>query len=159
MININERKHRLPVDIYEGFTTVSFTLCVKNRAAVFRNCDMVKRFSETLIAEAASRGCNVHVYLFMPDHLHVILRGNCDNAQPLKAMNGFKQKTGYWLSKNDVRSKWQKDYYDHIIRKEEDLLKHTRYIVDNPVRKGIVKNWTDCLFKGSTVLDLNDKLF
>lgn len=80
-------------------------------------------------------------------------------AQPLKVMNRFKQKTGYWLSKNDMRAQWQKDHSDHIIRKEEDILKYIRYILDNPVRKGIVTNRTDYPFKGSTALDLNGELF
>jgi hypothetical protein len=32
---------------------------------------------------------------------------------------------------------WQKNFYEHIVRREESLLKIAEYILDNPVRKGI----------------------
>lgn len=46
--------------------------------------------------------------------------------------------------------KWQKDFYDHILRKDEDVKKHVMYILNNPVRRGIVENWKDYPYKGST---------
>ncbi len=92
----------------------------------------------------------------MPDHLHVILQGTTDGARPFEAINNFKQKTGYWLSKNRLGVHWQKDYYDHIIRNEEEIAKHVRYILDNPVRKSIVDDWTNYEFKGSTIYNLNE---
>jgi len=33
---------------------------------------------------------------------------------------------------------WQKTYHDHALRKDEDVLKAARYIVANPLRKGLV---------------------
>ena len=65
----------------------------------------------------------------------------------------FKQKTGFWLSRNTGGIKWQKDFYDHIHRKNEDLKKHITYLLDNPVRKGLVDHWQNYPFKGS--LDFN----
>lgn len=51
---------------------------------------------------------------------------------------------------------WQKDYYDHIIRRPEDVQKHVRYILDNPVRKGLVDDWKKYPFKGSTLHDFDE---
>jgi REP element-mobilizing transposase RayT len=38
---------------------------------------------------------------------------------------------------------WQRSFYDHALRKDEDIMKVGEYIVYNPVRKGIVQSWTD----------------
>jgi len=38
---------------------------------------------------------------------------------------------------------WQKSFYDHALRKEEDVRDVVRYIVANPMRAGLVKNVGD----------------
>ncbi|MBL7993732.1 transposase [bacterium] len=159
MTQIKEKKHRLPSDLYVGYVRVAVTACIKNRLPVFVNSNVVDYFSDTLISEATDNNCDTLIYLFMPDHLHVILKGKTHDAEPLKAMNRFKQKTGFWFSKNDSKSGWQKNYYDHLIRNEEGVLKHIRYVLNNPVRRGIVADWFDYPYKGSTSLDLNKEIF
>ena len=60
----------------------------------------------------------------------------------------------YW--KMGGRGKlWQRGFYDHILRSEEDLQDVTRYILENPVRKGIVKSLVEYPFSGSAVFDKN----
>jgi len=41
----------------------------------------------------------------------------------------------------EIRPLWQKNFYDRIVRQEESLLEMAKYIIHNPVRKGIVSNW------------------
>ncbi len=43
---------------------------------------------------------------------------------------------------------WQKSFYDHVIRKEEDLNSIAGYIFNNPVRKELVENYEDYPFLG-----------
>ncbi len=50
----------------------------------------------------------------------------------------------------------QKDFYDHIHRKDEDLIRHVRYLLENPVRKGLAARWQDYKFKGSLDYDLEE---
>ena len=54
----------------------------------------------------------------------------------------------YGLSKSKTSKKekgiWQRRYYEHTIRDEDDLYKHLDYIHYNPVKHGLtqnVKNW------------------
>ncbi len=70
----------------------------------------------------------------------------------------YKQKTGFWLSVNKPGMKWQKDFYDHVIRTKEDMVTQVRYIQDNPVKKSLVSFWEDYPFKGSIGCDLEDFL-
>ena len=65
----------------------------------------------------------------------------------------FKQKSGFLLAGQGLR--WQKNYYDHILLTEEEIRKHIRYVLENPVRKGLILDWREYPFKGSTCYDLN----
>jgi putative transposase len=49
---------------------------------------------------------------------------------------------------------WQRSFYDHFLRLDEDCMLVAKYIIGNPVRKGIVEHWEDYPFSGSLVYDL-----
>lgn len=94
----------------------------------------------------------------MPDHQHLIVTGTNSNSGILYFIKQDKQKTGHWLSQNQSSARWQKDFFDHIIRKDEGLVNIARYILDNPVRKGLVANWRDYPYKGSIGCELDSIL-
>jgi REP element-mobilizing transposase RayT len=73
------------------------------------------------------------------------------------AISRFKQRTGYWLSQN-APACWQSDFYDHIIRRDQSFANQIRYIVNNPVRRGLVENWEDYPFTGSIGFNLRELL-
>lgn len=56
------------------------------------------------------------------------------------------------------RKLWQPSYYDHVLRKDEDILSVARYVVGNPVRKALVKHFLDYEFIGSFELDTESLL-
>jgi len=61
---------------------------------------------------------------------------------------------GLLLKQNRPSVRWQKDFYDHIIRKSEDLGAQVRYIAMNPVRKELVQMWHKYPFTGAFGVDL-----
>jgi REP element-mobilizing transposase RayT len=98
----------------------------------------------------------------MPDHLH-FLAGTSEGGDLLSLMHSFKQKTGWWFKNHYAAgglkasptlrkhrpALWQKSYYDHILRREEDIGDVIRYIVENPVRGGLVDRAEDYPFAGT----------
>ena len=49
-------------------------------------------------------------------------------------MRGFKIGVTKWFRNHaDIHKVWQRNFYDHIIRNEEDLNRIRQYIVDNPM--------------------------
>jgi hypothetical protein len=84
----------------------------------------------------------------------LILQGQHDSADTWQAMVDFKQQTGFWFGRNRPEDAWQKDFYDHIIRADEDLGAQIRYIAHNPVRWGLVPRWPDYPFTGAIGIDL-----
>jgi REP element-mobilizing transposase RayT len=150
-MNVREKIHRLPKEFYKGEVAVAFTLCLKGdvTAGFSLHPEIVNIFIDTLAIVVRNTNCCVPVYCFMPDHQHLIIMGEKSDSDIWKAIAGYKQKTGFWMSENKFGIKWQKGFYDHVIKKHVDLVSQVKYILDNPVRKGIVSSWQEYPFKGA----------
>jgi len=152
---MREKTHRFPPESYRGERRVAFTCCVADKKFLFTDASVVQAFIPFLRAAAEKNSCTVLIYCFMPDHLHVILRGDVPDADPRQTIIAFKQLSGFWLKQNRPNISWQKDFYDHIIRREEDLGSQIRYIAANPVRKGLVEDWHKYPHTGAIGVDLS----
>jgi hypothetical protein len=53
---------------------------------------------------------------------------------------------------------WQRSYYDHILREDEDVVGVARYVLENPVRAGLVTEVIQYPFHGSFVMNVCDLL-
>lgn len=155
---IREKPHRLPRDAYRGRIRVALTACVAARRPLFTAPHVVEPFVQTLRRAATQHLCSVAIYCFMPDHLHLVLQGEEPRADAWGAMVEFKQHSGFWLSQQHPGVRWQKDFYDHVIRADEDLRSHLRYIANNPVRQRLVDDWASYPFTGSIGFDLRSVL-
>lgn len=158
---LREKRHRLSKEYYKGETSVAFTLCLKRNVVAgfsLRDFGIVSIFTDILSSVIAETNCIIPVYCFMPDHQHLIITGTSGDSAILKAIVSYKQKTGFWMSANKPGVAWQKDFYDHVLRKHEDIATQVRYILDNPVRKGLVSSWQDYPFKGSIGCKLEEVL-
>ncbi len=156
MPSIKEKKHRLPSRSYQGQVAVAFTVRIEGSDDAFTDADLVERFKKYLETSAKRYHCLIPIFCFMPDHLHVIFEGKTDNADAREAMIRFKRLTGRWLSESRKAFRWQKDFYDHILRPNEDVRNQVRYIANNPVRKKLVDDWTKYPHTGSFGYDLHD---
>jgi putative transposase len=76
----------------------------------------------------------------MPDHVHLLLAPFSKNLIDL--IGEWKGYTTHLLWNEEYIGKvWQRSFYDHALRFEEDLIKVAKYIVCNPIRKGLVQDW------------------
>ena len=98
----------------------------------------------------------IDAIVVLPDHIHMIL--TLDNAKNYpKIIRNIKQ---YFSKRCDVKyyvnylqSKsreaegyfpiWQKRFFEHTIRNEKDLAMILEYMVNNPVKHGLVENRED----------------
>jgi len=151
-----EKPHRLSREHYRGDVNVVFTVCVARKVELFTDNEVVFVFVALLTKSVKKYGCIVPVYCFMPDHIHLLVSGQSESSDAWAAVVLFKQETGFWLGKHRPEIRWQKDFFDHIIRREEDLGAQVRYIAGNPVRKGLVRDWREYPFTGAVGVDLND---
>jgi putative transposase len=89
----------------------------------------------------------------LPDHLHVIWSlPNGDLNFPLR-LGLIKSRFSRGLPSSDLRSRsqiekrdkgiWQRRYWEHTIRNDDDLVRHVDYIHFNPVKHGYVSQVRD----------------
>ena len=84
----------------------------------------------------------------MPDHLHLLIEGQCDAADALAFVHQAKQRSGYAYGQLGLGQLWQPSFYDRILRNDEETLSVVRYILDNPMRAGLVASPRDYPFSG-----------
>jgi REP element-mobilizing transposase RayT len=83
-------------------------------------------------------------WVVMPDHLHwlFVLGAEWSLATVMQQYKGASARAINLV--RGVRGPlWQRAYYDHAVRKEEDLQDMARYIVGNPLRAGLVADVGD----------------
>jgi REP-associated tyrosine transposase len=152
LTGMHTKHHRLPKECYQGPISTAFTFCLEGRPLFFASTGIVGVFVKSL-REVAKKQDFCGVYCFMPDHVHLVLFGNTDDANSLHAVELFKQMTGYWLKRNYLRIQRQKGFRDRILR-ESEIAPVVRYALDNPVRRGLVTQWREYPFTGAIGLDL-----
>ena len=79
----------------------------------------------------------------MPDHLHLLLEGLAGGSDLSKFMKDTKQRTSYQAIRLGAGRLWQDGYHDRIVRRDEDLARYIDYVMENPVRSGLVKHASD----------------
>ncbi len=124
---------------------------MKDRKKVFTDAGTVKKYSDALADITEKNSVRNWIYVFMPDHLHVMLEGMSCNSDSRKALIKFKQKTSVMYGKI-----WQKDFYDRILREDENIYHHLLYIANNPVRKGLCGKFENYYGLGSLDFDIKE---
>ncbi len=59
--------------------------------------------------------------------------------------------TQVWWKHGGQGLLWQKSSYDRVIRYNESVQEAVSYVLNNPVRKGLMKRWDD--YPNSSVVD------
>ncbi len=85
----------------------------------------------------------------MPDHVHVLVEGTTDAADFKKFIKRLRQSSGQAYAHRARSRLWQDGYYDRVLRAEEDAKTVARYIIENPVRAGLVREVQEFRWVGS----------
>lgn len=114
------------------------TTTTLNRVPIFKNLQRARLMIGILKKSDALGHSNTLAFVIMPDHLHWLFQLN--QARSLsKLIQSIKSASAHAMGKTI----WQKGYYDHAIRKDEDIQVIARYIIANPVRADLVKRVGD----------------
>jgi len=73
----------------------------------------------------------------MPDHIHLMV-----SFPDLPSFSGVIGSWKHWLSRKHHIT-WQENFFDHRIRKEESFAEKADYILQNPVRAGLIAKAED----------------
>ncbi len=149
------KRIRLDLGNYRAEGTVcSVTIAVRHRQPVLGAAPVARPAIDILTDQATVTGVAVYAYCIMPDHVHLVLSpsATCDIVTFVGQFKNLAQRVAWRLG---VRGAfWQKSFWDHFLRKEEDLGTVVEYVLGNPVRAGLVDEWQDYRFSGSLVFDI-----
>ena len=99
--------------------------------------EIVRQHIENINVAYGGRA-GIDCYVIMPDHIHVVVwictlgNGPPRAAAPTVALPGIVNALKGLSSKKVGYRIWQRSYYEHIIRGQEDLQNTRQYILDNP---------------------------
>jgi len=150
------KRPRIPGFSYIGLHRYSLTICTKERKQLFTNAETVEATLTTIRRSAAAHDFAVLAYCFMPDHLHLIVGGLTDSADLQKFVANWKQLSGFAHKQRTGEHLWQPSYFDHVLRDEEETGRAVRYVLENPIRRGMVTEFSHYPFCGSDVFSVEE---
>ncbi len=86
----------------------------------------------------------------MPDHIHLFVTGDPDFVLS-RWVGGLKRAIAVALACH-ARELWQPGFFDHVLRSDESYAKEWQYVLENPVRAGLVREMEEWPHQGEIVL-------
>jgi REP element-mobilizing transposase RayT len=128
----------VPPDWVETTATFFITINCKPRGMEHLTAgDLPAKLFESVAFLRDRRRWFPELFLLMPDHLHALVSFPWEKDQGMnRVLADWKR---YVATKHGVS--WQRDYFDHRIRSEQDHVSTWFYIRENPVRAGLVKTF------------------
>jgi len=115
-----------------------------NRQDIFQSEEDYFRFLDDLKTSLKQYDCDLHAYVLMTNHFHLLL-----TPHTVKALSGLMQSIGrryvrYINSEyNRSGTLWEGRFKSSLIDNERYLMTCYRYIEENPIRAGMVQSIED----------------
>jgi REP-associated tyrosine transposase len=152
------RSIRLPEYDYSQNGSYFITLCSFNKKIIFSKItnskiilSAVGKIAKDYLEEIPNHFDDVFIeeYIIMPNHIHLIINiVGVQNFEPLRneyqkiipksigsIIRAYKTTVTIWCRKNGYSNfRWQRNFFEHIIRNEEDHFRIREYIQNNPLQ-------------------------
>ena len=153
---LRRRKHtRLDARLYAELGAIcAVTIGVRDRKDVFSTPLVGAAAVDVLRGLSAKTGVPIYGYCLMPDHVHLVLGPSAD-CGIITFVGQFKNLAQRAAWRVGVEGRiWQTSFWDHFLRSDEAVESVVAYVLNNPVRAGLVAKRDDYPFSGSLVFDV-----
>ena len=93
---------------------------------------------------------DLQVVVVMPEHVHLIFTPLVNGAQMVvwglaEITDAIKGASAHKINRALGRKGrvWQPESFDHVLRSSENVDEKLQYVLENPVRRGLVERWED----------------
>jgi putative transposase len=128
--------------------TYFFTVVTAGREPVLCGEAVRRALREAIRQTQSELPFEVVAWVLLPDHLHCLwrlperdagysMRWNIIKGRTTRTLGLREARTDSGVRRRDGRL-WQRRFWEHTIRDELDLQRHTDYVHWNPVRQGLV---------------------
>ena len=137
--------------------TFFFTVVAYRRQPILCDEPVRAALREAINEVRRSRPFKIDAWVLLPDHLHCIwtlppddgdfsLRWSLIKRQVSLAV-GAQYRRAEWMNESKLKHRestlWQRRFWEHCIRDDEDLRRHVDYLHFNPVKHGLVSRVSD----------------
>ena len=137
----NRKNIRLHPSVYESTGLYFITICIQNRACMLgliKNDELIP----STIGEAVTSiiieyshhypGLDIQQYVVMPNHVHLLIFRSPDEGLHTISLSRFISRIKSTATLKCGKAIWQRGFYDHVIRSEDERLCIMEYIQNNP---------------------------
>jgi len=119
-----------------------FTVVTYQRRPLFDDEHNVDLLRQAFAWTRARRSFDIEAIVILPDHLHCVWRlpeGDNDFSGRWRTIKQFvSRRIDATVLRRGEKTVWQRRFWEHLIRDEEDWRRHVDYIHFNPVKHGMV---------------------
>lgn len=133
--NLLKGRVSIPGQIYH------LTICTAGRKCWFTDFRCARIVVQRMRQLHDDRFMDSLAWVLMPDHLHWLIQLG-EGKRLADVVRLFKGGSARDLNRylHQQGSIWQRGYYDHALRREEDIKQVARYLVANPLRANMVQH-------------------
>ena len=91
-------------------------------------------------------------------HVHLLVEGLSLDSDFKRFAKMAKQRSGSLYARSRHQPLWQAGYHERVLRDEDDAGEFARYVVNNPVRAGLVESPEEYPLSGSEVWSMKELL-
>jgi putative transposase len=134
---------RLDRQVYcSSGTAFSITIRTADKEPIFASECYARPIFDAVFQAPFALRTDCHAACLVPDHIHMLLAPReYDLVCALQHWKAWTTRHLHVLGR--LGGIWQRSFYDHALRPGEGLTACTLYIVNNPVRRGLVSHWAD----------------
>ncbi len=137
------RRARIPGGTY------FFTVVTYERIGYFEHPDNVTRLRDAFRFVLGSHPFRIDAAVILPDHMHMVWtlpKGDADYGtrwrlikSRFSPLSPATTETSFSRRRRSERPIWQRRFWEHAIKSEDDLHRHMDYIHFNPVKHHLVE--------------------
>lgn len=130
------------------------TVAVADRRPVFERAALASAAVDAIVARAEADCVPVLAYCVMPDDVHLVVEPSerCDVPTFVGRFKSVCLRASWTLGVTGTF--WQRSFWDRMLRADEDVTVAVDYVLQNPVRRGMVIDWKSYPYSGSLVFAL-----
>jgi putative transposase len=132
---------------YQPGGSYFFTVVTYNRMPILTVSENLSRLQQSFEHVMNHHDFTIEAMVVLPDHLHCIWQlppGDSDFSTRWRLIKRFFSiKKDKQVTERGEKNIWQRRFWEHFLRDEEDWRRHMDYIHYNPVKHGYVQNPAD----------------
>ena len=115
-------------------STYAITISTFQQHRHFQRTANAELFIATLFQHQAKSRFQLHGFVVMPDHIHVLITPSIDQSTA-KCIQFIKGGYSFAAREHSAGAIWHSGYHEHRIRDADDFRNQLLYIANNPIRK------------------------